>query len=154
MAEAFSVPAADQMLELTTQFVCLVLENARPIDPAEMDARRILFHKAVAIMNDGLERAFNLSEICTRLDISVRSLNNLFQDFANQSPKRYSRALRLNQIRRELKKEEPRSINEIVCGFGIEYSGEFASLYRNHFGELPSETAKKRIQSPEAPSTR
>ncbi len=111
----------------------------------ELDARRALFFRVIDMIKSRLNERITIQPICDEVDISRRTLINLFQDMIRMTPMRYTRALRFNQIRRDLKQVADKSavIHDIARNWGIEYSGVFAAEYKKHFGELPSATAHR-----------
>ncbi len=78
--------------------------------------------------------------------MSTRSLYALFERQLGESPRQYIRRLRLERIRACL--EDPgcrvRNLTELALDFGFAHLGRFAEQYRRQFGELPSETLRRR----------
>ena len=59
------------------------------------------------------------------------------------SPMAYFQAVRLNEVRQELKTAAgTATVYEIARRWGFWHTGEFAAAYRRLFGELPSQTLK------------
>jgi len=72
----------------------------------------------------------------------VRTLEYVFKDFFDITPKAYLKSRRLIAVRRELchSLTSKTSINEIANRWGFWHMSQFAADYRRFFGELPSET--------------
>ena len=64
-----------------------------------------------------------------------------------ETPQQFILNLRLNRIRRELvhsEEEEERTVTVVSMRWGITELGRLAARYREQFGELPSETLRRR----------
>jgi len=87
----------------------------------------------------------SVEEICRASGVSWRTLDYAFRDRFGVTPKRYLQALRLQHVRREiLGAGRPRPIWEVAAHWGFWHMGQFAADYRRQFGELPSETIRRR----------
>lgn len=67
------------------------------------------------------------------------------------SPVTYLRALRLNQVRTELRRECTATVGEIAARWGFWHPSRFAADYRAMFGELPSATRRPQALGTQAP---
>lgn len=82
----------------------------------------------------------SIPELCERLHLSRRALQNCFEDVAGMPPLSYMRSLRLNEVRRQLKQNHGRRpISSIAYDWGFTHMSQFARDYRRMFGVLPSE---------------
>jgi AraC family ethanolamine operon transcriptional activator len=59
------------------------------------------------------------------------------------SPVTYLRALRLNGVRRELKRGGDEAVADRAARWGFWHQSRFAADYKHLFGELPSETLRQ-----------
>jgi len=86
----------------------------------------------------------SMSQFCSDNDINIRSLQRAFIDQYGISPKSYAKAYHLNSIYKELLQSNTRTtrIADIASRHGFWHMSQFATDYRRHFGELPSETLK------------
>ncbi len=107
---------------------------------------RRLFHDALDIIRDNLREELTVGKLCEELGTSRRTLEYVFNEVIEMSPARYIRALRLNNIRREIISMENRhiSLGDIAANWGIWHLGRFSRDYRRLFGELPSATKVNR----------
>jgi AraC family transcriptional regulator, ethanolamine operon transcriptional activator len=78
--------------------------------------------------------------------VSERTLRDAFQHYFGVAPVRYLNWRTLHQVRRALKAADPAAatVIEIASQFGVWQLGRFARDYRFLFGELPSDTMRKR----------
>jgi AraC-like DNA-binding protein len=91
------------------------------------------------------EEPVSVLDLCTALRVSRRTIQNSFQAVAQTSPANYLRSIRLMEVRRLLLATDQREIPvaEAAARWGFTHLGHFASDYRNQFGELPSQTARR-----------
>jgi AraC family ethanolamine operon transcriptional activator len=127
--------------------VLLAWLNALPeeVDVRELrstEARRRVVRRACELMMARPDEPLSMLEVCSRIGASQRKLNYCFQDTLGLSPARYLRALRLNGVRRELKRPRPEaaSVQDIAAHWGFWHLSQFATDYKRQFGELPSQT--------------
>ncbi|UVM14388.1 AraC family transcriptional regulator [Pseudomonas sp. B21-023] len=105
----------------------------------------------------GLERILDYVERNLMLDMtaetlaeqanmSVRSLYALFDRHLNTTPRQHIRQRKLERVRACL--SDPsctvRSVTELALDHGFMHLGRFSERYRQQFGELPSQTLKRR----------
>lgn len=84
----------------------------------------------------------SVADLCTRLHVTRRTLQNCFQDVLGMSPAAYLRTVRLNAVRRALREEPPRgsTIADTAARWGFWHMGHFSQDYKALFGETPSQT--------------
>lgn len=83
-----------------------------------------------------------IAEVCQKIGVSRRTLQMCFQSVMGTNPVQYLRAIRLNAVRRELRRGTPGkvSIQDVAARWGFWHLSSFAADYRKMFGELPSKT--------------
>ena len=81
-----------------------------------------------------------MTRVCTALDVSRRSLEEVFRRQLGIGPARFIKTVRLNQIRRELDAANGRDrpVADIAADRGMWHPSRFAVDYKALFGELPS----------------
>jgi AraC family ethanolamine operon transcriptional activator len=99
-----------------------------------------LLRRAEDYMRAHLRRPLSLLDLCRESGVSERTLHYAFQDVRGLSPMAYFKAVRLNEVRQELKTAADTTVHEIAQRWGFWHTGEFAAAYRRLFGELPSQT--------------
>lgn len=101
--------------------------------------------KAVDFIQANIADTLSLQAIAKEIGVSSRTLQKGFNHFLNQTPSEYIRALKLSSIHQALLSASPQnhSVAEIMLQYGISDQGRFAQLYRQRFGELPSETLRR-----------
>lgn len=86
-------------------------------------------------------RTLYSAEVAQQLGVSVRTLHNAVVAIRGMSMHRYTRLRRLWNVRQQLVRGSSiRSIKAVALVNGFWHMGEFASLYRDLFGETPLQT--------------
>jgi AraC family ethanolamine operon transcriptional activator len=113
---------------------------------AKTPHRYSLIRKAEEFMLSHPDKPLTLQNLCESLESSSTALCAGFQEIFGLSPMNYLKIQRLNGVRRALKKANPytTTVMQLAQQWGFWSLNHFASDYKNMFGELPSETLKKR----------
>ncbi|MGB3512336.1 MAG: helix-turn-helix domain-containing protein [Microcoleaceae cyanobacterium] len=83
-------------------------------------------------------------DLYQELKISQRTLEYIFKDYYQMSPKNYFKHLRLNALHQELQqKDQQDNLREIAGQFGFYHRGQLARDYHKLFAEFPSETFRR-----------
>lgn len=87
-----------------------------------------------------------LQEIATAAGVSSRALTKGFRRFRNTTPMHFVRDSRLDLSRQKLIDllPPPSTVTEVATSCGIHHFSRFAQDYFRRFGELPSETLRRR----------
>ncbi|HEY9657123.1 MAG TPA: helix-turn-helix domain-containing protein, partial [Allocoleopsis sp.] len=96
-----------------------------------------------------LDYPLTIEHLCTVAGVRERSLNNYFRELLDMSPMAYFKALRLNRVRSTLKLADP-TINKVAAiakQYGFQHMGYFSVDYKAMFGESPSETLWRSVES-------
>ena len=134
-----------QIEEDIVQNLLLALAEAKDIKPKKVFQKRTsILKQAEEMMNNGIKYDLKISDICQELGISKRTLEYIFKDFYQISPKAYFKQLRLHALYQSLKdKSKNIIISELAQEFGFFHRGQLAKDYAQIFGELPSKTLQK-----------
>ncbi|MCF5652752.1 helix-turn-helix domain-containing protein [Pseudomonas syringae] len=86
-------------------------------------------------------------DLCERLQVSRRTVQNSFRSVAETTPLNYLRSVRLNGVRRTLMSTRAceLSIGDAAAQWGFYHLSHFAAEYQELFAELPSHTARAAI---------
>jgi AraC family ethanolamine operon transcriptional activator len=92
------------------------------------------------------DRSVLVTDLAENAGVSERTLRTAFNEHFATSPARYLWTRRLHAINRALRAADPaeQSVTGLLVRHGEWQFGRFAMRYRRLFGELPSETLKKR----------
>jgi AraC family ethanolamine operon transcriptional activator len=127
--------------------VVRLFEAASPDDPRDAHAsRREVVRDAEAYMESHLDEPVTTIDLCRHLDVSRRTLFYAFDEILNSSPMAYFKARRLNLVRADLKRADPRStrVRDVARRWGFTHDGQFGGDYARLFGERPSATLGRR----------
>ncbi|CRM17488.1 helix-turn-helix domain-containing protein [Pseudomonas sp. Wu6] len=89
----------------------------------------------------------SVNELCQRLQVSRRTVQNSFRSVAETTPLNYLRSVRLNGVRRTLMctLASRLSIGDAAAQWGFYHLSHFAEEYQALFAELPSHTVRAAI---------
>jgi AraC-like DNA-binding protein len=106
-----------------------------------------LVHEVDHYLNAAGERPVHISELCSVLKVSRRSLHRAFVDTLDVGPIGYLRRRRLSTIHAILKRSDPAttSIADVAFEHGFPEPGRFSGYYRSFFGETPSKTLRSAL---------
>ena len=136
--------ASDFLQRSTIEPFVFGLTSALPPASAQTGAR--LVSETENYIDAAGGRPVHISELCSSLKVSRRSLHRAFADTLGIGPAAYLRSRRLSAIRSVLTQCDPAatSIGDLAFEYGFPEAGRFAAYYRAHFGETPSETLRSR----------
>lgn len=104
------------------------------------------FERLAEFIERNLKQDIALEQLAELAHMSPRSLYALFEKHAGNTPKHYIRQRKLEQIRARLSDPQApvRSVTEIALDYGFLHLGRFSECYKSAFGELPSDTLRRR----------
>ncbi|MCE1185186.1 MAG: helix-turn-helix domain-containing protein [Rhodocyclales bacterium] len=126
--------------------VISIIGNPESVDPGPRTSvgRQQVVARAIEYMRTRIDEPISVSDLCTALQVSRRTLQYCFEEVLQINPVSYLKALRLNGVRKELRSSDPlrTAIQDVAARWGFWHLSRFAQEYRQMFGELPSETLK------------
>lgn len=95
---------------------------------------------------DHADEPLYVTDLCKQVGASERSLEYAFKAVMGLTPKAYLARLRLHRVREALLQARPGSTTVAVeaLNWGFWHFGEFSRAYKNCFGELPSQTLRRK----------
>ena len=92
------------------------------------------------------DERIHVTDLCRAASVSERTLEYAFKEIAGLAPVAYLSRLRLHRVRQALLGADPDSttVSTEALNWGFWHFGEFSRAYRDCFGELPSETLRRR----------
>ncbi|MBR0988028.1 helix-turn-helix domain-containing protein [Bradyrhizobium liaoningense] len=146
-ALAFDDLAASRALEDALLLEIMdMLPTARPCAAGRTTAARkrtVALACEMMLAND--DRPVSILTVCKAVAVSPRKLGYCFQEVLGTSPMHYWRAMRLNRVRRDLRRcDDPQAgVYDIAARHGFWHFSQFSLDYKRHFCELPSETLRR-----------
>ena len=101
-----------------------------------------LLQEILDYMNSMITEPLTIEEICHKFSISRSSLQTLFRNNLEISPKNYMVQIKLKKSK-ELIRENKYTISEIAFMLGFSSIHYFSRTFKQHFNLTPSEYAKK-----------
>lgn len=100
--------------------------------------------RALEAMHSMPQHPFTTAELAVVARVSVRRLQEAFQQYVGMAPLAYLTDVRLTCIHDELRRGAPGevSVSEAAHRWGFTHLGRFSARYRARFGELPSQTLR------------
>ena len=123
-----------------------MLPTARPCDAGRSAAaRKRTVARACEMMLAQDDHPVSILDVCKAVGASPRKLGYCFREVLGTSPIHYWRAMRLNRVRRDLKRcEDPvAGVYDVAARHGFWHFSQFSLDYKRHFCELPSETLRR-----------
>jgi len=111
-----------------------------------LGASAATFERIADYIERNLTHDIGCEELAQQARMSLRSLYGLFERNARTPPKNYIRQQKLQRIHACLSDPQSpvRNVTELALDFGFLHLGRFAQSYRQQYGELPSDTLKRR----------
>jgi len=140
------VAAQDEMLEtlLATLRVADDFESTRSDRTRQAQSLIVKTAEDYALAQTG-DRLY-VTDLCRVAAVSERTLEYAFKEIMGLTPVTYLTRLRLHRVRQALLAATPGSTTVSIeaLNWGFWHFGEFSRAYRECFGELPSETLRRK----------
>ena len=110
-----------------------------------------VIRRAERFMADSAAMPITVSDVAAHLGISLRSLQAGFRQWRDTTPNMFLRRVRLQLVRDELLQSDSEvNVTTLALRNGFSHLGRFSAYYRAMFGEMPSETLRRRRAMPNA----
>ncbi len=100
----------------------------------------------VKYIHGGSSEKISIADICYFAQVSERTLRNKFKRELGMSPKEFLTGYRLDRVHHELYYADISKtlVSDIANCWGFWHMGKFAADYKKLYGELPSQTLKRK----------
>lgn len=145
---ASGLPYTDSlMLCLLTEIIIRLLQGeytstAKPASVVRQNYQDELFEKIISYVESKLYEPLTIAEICQQFSLSRSSLQLLFKNSVNQSPKKYISDMKLERSCQMLR-ENKYTISEISLKLGYSSIHYFSNAFNQRYHISPSEYAKR-----------
>ncbi|GAB4060469.1 helix-turn-helix domain-containing protein [Uliginosibacterium sediminicola] len=129
-----------QVEQKVLDILLFTLYDAERVQMLALDRSQKLVSRARCVALETPAFPPGIDELCRRIGVSRRKLQNCFQQSLGLSPAQYLKTIRLNAVRRDLRKQPAARVGDIAANWGFWHAGRFSAEYRELFGELPSVT--------------
>ncbi|HOW69478.1 MAG TPA: helix-turn-helix domain-containing protein [Phycisphaerae bacterium] len=126
------------------------LGSAASVELAPRDLTRQAYSRVVQIAEDyALTHATKrlcVTDLCTAAGVSERTLQYAFKELMGITPVAYLTRLRLHRVRQALRAAThgTTTVTAEALRWGFWHFGDFARAYKECFGELPSDTLRRK----------
>jgi AraC family transcriptional regulator, ethanolamine operon transcriptional activator len=126
------------------------LDMASDFEPSRNDRTRQAQSRIVKIAEDHAQSqtgaSLYVTDLCRVTGVSERTLEYAFREITGLTPMAYLLRLRLHGVREALLAATPASttVSAAALNWGFWHFGEFSRAYKDCFGELPSETLRRK----------
>jgi AraC-like DNA-binding protein len=130
------------------------LGEADDFEPTRADRTRLAQSVIVKIAEDhALSQAgatLYVTDLCKAAGVSERTLEYAFKEIMGLTPVAYLIRLRLHRVRRALlaATQGSTTVSAEALNWGFWHFGEFSRAYKGCFGELPSDTLRRKSEPP------
>lgn len=98
--------------------------------------------RVVELIESSPDVNYTLTDLARQAGVGARRLQVAFQEALNTTPTRYQRQVKLEHARADLRAGAD-SVGSIAYRWGFHHAGRFSTLYRDAFGESPSQTLRR-----------
>ncbi len=144
LSEAPLLVGQYEQLLLTALLTCLDHNASKLLRAPAKPAPSKIVAMAESFLEAHADKPLNLGDLSALTGMSARSIQLAFQKHRGYSPSRFLRECRLTRARDILRRAAPGTsllAVSLACGFASQ--SLFCRLYRERFGEKPSETLAK-----------
>ncbi|MFW2438171.1 MAG: helix-turn-helix domain-containing protein [Arenicellales bacterium] len=130
------------------QHLLLMISESRPTDKLKISKiKHARLLRALNYIEANADKPVTVLELAQETGSTVRTLEYIYRDYFNVTPKAFLKSHRMNAVHSELHTALDRkvTIKEIANHWGFWHLSQFAVDYRRFFGELPSETVNKHM---------
>jgi AraC family transcriptional regulator, ethanolamine operon transcriptional activator len=159
--QVFDIPQTQTAAQVELlETLLAALGSAANVELTPRDLTRQAYSQVVRIAEDfALAHAAKrlcVTDLCTAAGVSERTLQYAFKELMGITPLAYLTRLRLHRVRQALRAATHGTTTvtaeALRCGFW--HFGDFARAYKECFGELPSDTLRRKPDVPFRPGDR
>ncbi len=130
-----------EVLDILATSICAA--SVAPSVSWRSDRNSIVNNACDAVAEVGVGNA-SLHTMCIGANVSLRILQQAFQEIIGISPLRWLKLARLNAAKHDLLNSPGRSVTEVALAYAFTHFGRFSAEYRSIFYEAPRDTTKRR----------
>ncbi|WP_037078427.1 helix-turn-helix domain-containing protein [Neorhizobium vignae] len=111
------------------------------------ETRATIVRRAEAWLDNEPPETVHVVDLCRALGLPLRSVQRAFHETLGIGPAHYLMRYRLHAVRRTLLQCDPAAtkVSDVALDHGFWELGRFAGIYRQTYGERPSETLRRRV---------
>src|SRR5450631_8836 len=136
--------ARDKQEDLLRAILQFTFNHLLVFEPVASSERARVLKAALTAIRDRPEDVLTIGDLCRIAKASERTLHYAFTEHFGMPPAHYTKVRRLNGARNDLCREPPMKVSDAANNWGFWHLGQFAKDYESLFGELPSDTLRRR----------
>ncbi len=134
-----SIGACEVLIEELFTDLLAALPNGQQVEGIKSALNKV--RMAEEIMRARCEEELSMAEIAREVGVGLRSLQLAFQEARSATPREVLSHMRMDRVRAMLLAPgEDARVTTIAMACGFSHLGRFAQVYRETYGESPSET--------------
>jgi len=120
--------------------------HPEPGDPVH-ETKASIVRRAEAWLDNEPRQSVHVIDLCRALGFPLRTVQRAFHETLGIGPAHYLTRYRLHAVRQVLLQCDPftAKVSDIALDHGFWELGRFADIYRETYGERPSETLRRRV---------
>jgi AraC family ethanolamine operon transcriptional activator len=145
-----SSPAATRAAEDVLKIANSIVAPSQPVEPRYEGRPRVsrqeIIRSSMTLLDQQAGNVVSVPDLAAAASVCERTLRSAFNEYFGVGPDRYLQLKHLHRVHRALKAADPEevTVSQILVEQGEWAFGRFAARYRRLFGELPSETLRKK----------
>jgi AraC family ethanolamine operon transcriptional activator len=135
-------------LDLLSHAIVSAVTDERPSRGKQQSHAQIV-RRAEEFIGSVVDQPVCIADLCSKTGATERTLERAFQTVVGITPQTYLKAIRLKRARAQLERS-PRgrtTVTSAALREGFFHLGRFSAEYRRFFGELPSDTLSRTLES-------
>ena len=136
--------ARDKQEDLLRAILQFTFNHLLALEPVASSERARVLKAALTAIRDRPADVLTVGDLCRITRASERTLHYAFTERFGMPPAHYTKVHRLNGARNDLCREPPMKVSDAANNWGFWHLGQFAKDYQSLFGELPSDTLRRR----------
>lgn len=154
LADEKSVLSAGVQTRLIEEMICSTLLTGQPNTLSEFfgEGRRrpvpYYVKRVEDYLRQNLSRDVSVDELAEVARVSVRTIYDGFRKYRGIGPMKAAKGMRLDRARDDLlaADDDRDTVKDVAARWGFHHGSSFATDFAERFGELPSETLRRRAR--------
>ena len=138
-SEKLRIKQMNQLIYVLLKYIENSDYNARV---SSQKMKEIALKNAIEIIHTSYDDSFSIPDLCSRVNVSERTLFDAFKEKYKVAPSAYIKAYRLNEVKKMIYTSQDMSISEIAGKFHFWHLSQFSKDFKKQFGMLPSEVRR------------
>ena len=135
-----TLPLEDSLISFLSGLICSSLSALPPVGQPRKSSKEEYVAIAINFFEKNINRQISLDDVASECSVSPRSLQSAFQEVKNVSPLKLLQVMRLKRMHESIQRGF--DVSDACSRSGLPFTGRTSSLYKDLFGESPSDTRR------------